>query len=200
MGAAQSFPSHLVGTAVDVEEIAAQLAQGRVGALAVGRAEAGPRALGHRSILSDPRTLAARELLNGLVKRREAFRPLAPVCLEDDVDAYFVRPGARAPLDAMLVPVMCRPRCHTELPSIVHRDGTARIQVVVDSDELIVRLLKAFKRLTGVGVLINTSFNGPGEPLVDDARDAFGAFLRLGLDFVVIGDHYISRSRYNDRQ
>jgi carbamoyltransferase len=182
----------LFGSRADPERIAALLAAGRVGALAVGRAEVGPRALGHRSILADPRSPAMRELLNGLVKRREAFRPLAPVCLAEDLDTYFVRPRATAPLDVMLVPVECRPGCVAELPSIVHRDGTARVQVVDDPDELIARVLVAFRSLTGAGVLINTSFNGPGEPLVDDERDAVQGFLRLGLDFVVVGDYLLT--------
>jgi carbamoyltransferase len=186
------------GLAVDPAQVATLLADERVGALAVGRAEVGPRALGHRSIVADARSLAMRERINGLVKRREAFRPLAPICLDADLDAYFVRPRATAPLDAMLVPVDCRPRCFEEIPAIVHRDGTARVQVVLDRDELVARVLLAYKELTGVGVLINTSFNGPGEPLVNSERDAVAAFLRLGLDFLVVGDHLLTRAAAAD--
>jgi carbamoyltransferase len=178
----------LIGCAASAETVAQLLARGSVGGVAVGRAEAGPRALGHRSILADARSISSREVINGLIKRREAFRPLAPICLEDEFDKYFVRPAARVPLDLMLFAVRCRPECRAILPAIVHSDGTARVQVASDPSEFVYGVLTAFREITGVGVLINTSFNCPGEPLVDTADHALRSFVRLGLDFVVIGD------------
>lgn len=180
---------------VEPEKIAGWLAEGNIGALAAGRAEAGPRALGNRSILACPRANAARDRINGLIKERQAFQPLAPLCLAEDLAVYFELPASEISLRYMNFALACTPATREQAPAVVHADGTARVQVVDDhSPPLLRAILTAYRRLTGVGLLINTSFNGRGEPLVNTAAEAFAAYKRLDLDFVVL-DRYLISSR-----
>jgi carbamoyltransferase len=180
---------------IDVELVGRFLADGFVGAVAVGRAEAGPRALGNRSILADPRRMACKERLNGLIKHRRAFQPLAPVCLREDVDTYFELPRAHVSLGYMGVGLRCTDRTVREAPAIVHADATARVQVVDEqATPLLAAVLRAFREATGVGLLVNTSFNGPGEPIVNTPAEALNAYKRLDLDFLVL-DRYLISSR-----
>ncbi len=176
------------------EEVAERLLSGCIGAVARGRAEAGPRALGNRSILADPRTIRSKERINGLIKLRKAFQPLAPLCLDRDLDRFFTRPRAEVDLSFMLHAVPCTEEAHRLLPAVVHADGTARVQEVTpESNAFLHELLTAVRERCGMGVLINTSFNGKGEPLVDTAEHAYRAFKRLDLDFLVLGDLWIER-------
>ena len=115
------------------------------------------------------------------------------MCLEEDFDRYFERFPTEVDLGYMLHSVPHKPLVAGRIPAVLHADGTARVQVVTDSTfPWLAGLLRAFKRLTGVGVLVNTSFNGKGEPLVNTAADAYSAYRRLGLDFVIIADYFIS--------
>jgi carbamoyltransferase len=171
-------------------ELARVIARGAIVGVLNGRSEIGPRALGGRSILGDPRSVATRERINRLLKRREPFRPLAPIVLRSQYDAYFSDNRFIDPF--MLKNARVRERCRLEAPAIVHVDATARVQVVDDDgDPLLVQVLTEFHHETGVGVLINTSFNRRGEPIVETPLDALDAFLGMGLDGLFVdGEFY----------
>lgn len=170
------------------------LCAGYIGAIARGRAEAGPRALGNRSIIADPRKLASKDRINGLIKKREAYRPLSPLCLTEHFNEYFVPLKASVNYDYMSFAVECRDICKQNFPSIVHADGTARVQLVSQEKfPFLHKLLKQFYIETGVGMLINTSFNGLNEPIVDNIDHVFSAFKNLDLDFLCLENFYVSR-------
>ncbi len=158
------------------EEVVNHLEAGKTVGLCVGKAESGPRALGHRSILADPRLPHVRDLVNQKVKRREWFRPFAPMVLEEDYDRYF-SPRVPSRYMSYVVDVTA-----PNLPGITHVDGTARPQVVTrNGDPVPRRLLEAWKARTGCGVLLNTSFNCQ-EPLVDTIEQARATWRRTELD------------------
>lgn len=155
------------------------IAGGKVVALYHGRSELGPRALGHRSILADPRDARIRTYINQHVKGRELFRPLAPVVLEEAASRFF---DIDRPVPFMQFAVDVLPACREVIPAVTHVDGTARLQTVSESqDPFLYRLLKAFEARTGVGVLLNTSFNGPGEPIVENPAEALACFKATGM-------------------
>ena len=177
----------------EFEQVAGFLSEGFIGGFATGRAEAGPRALGHRSILSDARTIRQKERINGLIKQRQPFQPLAPVCLEEDFDKFFQSTTARVTLNYMLYAIKCKPDALKQVPAIVHADETARVQLVNKiSNPFLFELLSAYKKLTGIGILINTSLNGKGEPIVNTLQEAYAAYRKLGLDFLVIDGFIVS--------
>jgi len=178
------------------EEIARRLAEGEVGAVAVGRFEWGPRALGARSILADARHPTMQRRVNESVKRREGFRPFAPSVLDEDLDRYFDRGrGAdRALLRGMQTVLPATELGRATLPAVVHQDGTARVHAVVEEDGLLHRVLVAFRARTGVGALLHTSMNMKDEPLVADASDALTFFLRSDVDFLVVGRALVTKS------
>jgi carbamoyltransferase len=161
------------------DRMLALLAGGRVLGLYQGAAEFGPRALGHRSILADPRRALMRDWINARVKQREWFRPLAPVVLEERAADWFDLPVA-SPFMQFAAPA--RPRMAERVPAIIHVDGTARLQTVgPDDDPLLRRLLQGFEAMTGVPVLLNTSFNGKDEPIVETPQEALASFRRMPL-------------------
>lgn len=163
------------------EALGRVLAEGAVVGLLNGGSEIGPRALGGRSVLADPRSAAAKERINRRIKHREPFRPLAPIVLAQHFDEYFGPPGAADPF--MLVVATATPECRRVAPAVVHVDGTSRVQVVrPDGDPFLLRLLSAFRAETGVPMLLNTSFNRRGEPIVETPEDAVAAYLEMGLD------------------
>jgi carbamoyltransferase len=132
-------------------------------------------------VLADPRRAAVKERINRRIKHREPFRPLAPIVLAKNFDEYFGPPGAADPF--MLIVATATPECRRVAPAVVHVDGTSRVQVVgPDGDPFLVRLLSAFHAETGVPMLLNTSFNRRGEPIVETPEDAVAAFLDMGLD------------------
>lgn len=171
-------------------EVAKSLAAGNVIGWFQGRMEIGPRALGNRSILADPRTIAMRDKVNR-VKGREMWRPLAPSVLAERVQDYF----ASVPPNAfMLFATQVNDITREVAPAIVHVDGSARPQPV--SRRLNPRfhdLISAFDRLTGVPILLNTSFNAAGEPIVCTPADAIRTFKATGLDMLVMGSHVVTR-------
>jgi len=170
--------------------VAARLAGGEIAGWFQGRMELGPRALGNRSILADPRTTEMRDKVNR-VKGRERWRPLAPSVLAERAGVWFfdVPPNA-----FMLFAVQGTSRAREEAPAIIHVDGSARPQPVTRSlNAPYYDLIAAFERLTGVPVLINTSFNAAGEPIVLSPADAIRTFLATGLDFLVLGSHIVTR-------
>jgi carbamoyltransferase len=178
------------------ERIASELAKGRLVFWYQGRMEWGPRALGNRSLLADPRREDMRALINSKVKLREPFRPFAPSVLAERASEYFV--SARpSPFMEMAVPV--RASAKGIIPAVTHVDGTARIQTVTrDSNPRYYDLLRAFDRLTGVPILLNTSFNVQ-EPIVCTPEDAVRSFLRTDVDWLVMGNLVASRPLQTNR-
>jgi carbamoyltransferase len=175
------------------EAVAEQLAQNRIVAWHQGRGEWGPRALGHRSLLADPRHPDNLERLNE-IKGREQFRPVAPMVLERRAAELFAGPS---PSPYMLFTHEVNPDWAERIPAAVHVDGTARIQTVDPAAEpLVARMLSAFERHTGVPVVINTSLNTAGRPMVEDPRDALECFGSAPIDFLAIGPFLVSRSRF----
>jgi carbamoyltransferase len=163
----------------------------RVLGLYQGGSEFGPRALGHRSILADPRHAHMREWINARVKQREWFRPLAPAVLEERASSWFDLPGP-SPFMQFAAPV--RPDVMAQVPAITHVDGTARLQTVgADDDPLMRNLLKGFEARTGVPILLNTSFNGKDEPIVETPREALAAFRRMPLHALAIPPFIVSK-------
>ena len=170
------------------------LAQGQVFGWFQGRSEFGPRALGNRSILADPRTAEMKDKLNKRVKHRQAFRPFAPVVLAERAQEIFECDGRESPF--MLLAERVRPEWRDRIPAIVHVDGTARLQTIrQDQNEPLYRLLKEFDALTGVPVLVNTSFNVKGEPIVETPEDAIHCFLTTGMDYLVLHDMLVGKKR-----
>jgi len=173
-----------------VEETAAALAEGAVVGWYQGRAEWGPRALGNRSILADPRRGDMREVLNLKIKRREPFRPFAPSVLEEHAGGWFATDHRDA---FMLTVAPLRAEKRDVVPAVVHVDGTGRLQSVSQrSNPRFWRLLAAFERRTGVPMLLNTSFN-ENEPIVNTPAQALSCFLRTRMDRLVLGDVVVER-------
>lgn len=172
-----------------VEAIAERLASGEVIGWFQGRMEFGPRALGNRSILADPRNPEMRDRINALVKKREAFRPFAPAVLESKARDHFA-------LDhpAPFMVETCQVVSALDLPAITHVDGSARPQTVDGTNPRFHRLLEAFERRTGCPVLLNTSFNMRGEPIVCSPVDALLCFIRSNLDCLVLEDFVLDRN------
>jgi carbamoyltransferase len=155
-----------------------------------GRSEYGPRALGHRSLLAHPGYAANQERMND-IKGREQFRPIAPMVLADRAADIFKGP---LPSPYMLFTHRVRPGWASRLPAVLHVDGTARIQTVDPADEpLVARMLEAFDRLTGIPVVVNTSLNTAGRPMVDDPRDALECFGSAPIDALALGPFLLRR-------
>lgn len=157
-----------------------------------GRAEFGPRALGARSIIADPRRADAKDLLNAKIKRRESFRPFAPSILKEYVQEYF-EVVDEVPFMEKVFPI--KKEKHSVIPAVTHADGTGRLQTV---DEKITpryyRLIEAFRKKTGVPILLNTSFN-ENEPIVNSPKDALECFLRTNMDMLVLENCVVERKQ-----
>ncbi len=173
-------------------ETARRLAAGQVIGWFQGRMEFGPRALGSRSILATPMKAEIKDIINAKVKYREAFRPFAPSCPLDAAPRYFeVEPGLESPFMLLVPPV--RPEMRAVIPAVTHADGSARLQTVrPDVSPLYHRLLVRFGEETGVPVLLNTSFNVRGEPIVCTPADAFACYRKTGIDALVIGSFIVT--------
>jgi predicted NodU family carbamoyl transferase len=177
-----------------VESTAALLAEGAVLGWAHGRSEYGPRALGNRSILADARPSENKERINSMVKKREAYRPFAPVVTAAAAETYFDIPETAANFDFMSFVVSVREDKRAELGAVTHVDGTARVQILDPrSNERFYKLVHRFGELTGVPVLLNTSFNNNAEPIVQSVHDAVTCFLTTELDYLVVEDFLIRR-------
>lgn len=149
-----------------------------------GQSEVGPRALGNRSILANPLNHKTKDIINSRIKHREAFRPFAPIVLQEKTHEYF---DIQHPTYYMLLvpPIIYDKR--SEIPSVCHVDGTGRVQSVTKEMNIpLYNLLSAFEQLTGTPVLLNTSFNDNGEPLVETPEDAIKCFLKIDLDCLVL--------------
>jgi carbamoyltransferase len=170
---------------------AERLAAGKIVGWFQGRMELGARALGNRSILADPRRPDMREIINTRIKAREEFRPFAPSIIEEAVDDYFVG-AVPDPFMVQVYPV--RPEKRAVIPAVTHVDGSGRLQTASrQSNPLYWQLLKAFEKLTGIPVLLNTSFN-ENEPIVHTPAQAVNCFLRTGMDALVMGQFVIERA------
>ncbi|MGW3729155.1 carbamoyltransferase family protein [Streptomyces sp. NPDC000851] len=173
------------------EFLADQLAQGRIVGLFQGRVEAGPRALGNRSILASPLSEGVVDRLNATVKFREPFRPFAPVVPEERAGEYFTL-GQAAPFMSMASRVTAKAR--EQIPAIVHANGTARVQTVrPDQNPLLHAVLDAFARRTGVPVLINTSLNIKGKPICGTPEMALDCLTGSGLDALLLEDWWVTK-------
>jgi carbamoyltransferase len=174
-------------------ETARLLSEGNVFGWFQGGSEFGPRALGNRSILADPRTAGMKDKLNKRVKHRQAFRPFAPVVLAERAHEIF-ESNRESPF--MLLADRVRPEWRDRIPAVVHVDGTARVQTIrQDQNERLYRLLKEFDAITGVPLLLNTSFNVKGEPIVETPEDAIQCFLTTGIDYLVLHDLLVEKKR-----
>lgn len=176
----------------EVSKRAAQdIADGLVVGWFQGRMEFGPRALGNRSIVVDPRRAEMKEILNDRIKKREPFRPFAPSVLEEHTADYFEQSH---PAPTMLMVYQVREERRGEIPAVTHVDGSGRLQTV--SREVNARyyeLISAFKTLTGVPVVLNTSFN-ENEPIVCTPRHAIDCFLKTRMDVLYVGNHSVRRT------
>lgn len=171
--------------------VAEMLEAGDIVALYQGRAEFGPRALGNRSILTDPRPARMKDVLNARVKRREAFRPFAPAVLAERRREFFT--GSH-PSPFMLLVEDVQPDKRDQLQAITHVDGTARVQDVErDLNPLYYDIIAAFGRRTGVPVVLNTSFNVRGEPIINTPGEAVRGFLNMDMDALVLGTHLLRK-------
>jgi carbamoyltransferase len=162
------------------------LARGLVIGWVQGRSEFGPRALGNRSILADPRPLENKRIINAMVKKREDYRPFAPSVIEERLEDYFDVPNGteRVPFMTIVLPVREAARSH--LAAVTHVDGSARVQSVSrEHNPRYHALIEAFGRVTGFPIVLNTSFNNNAEPIVDSVDDAVAAFLTTGIQRIV---------------
>ncbi|MHC5037095.1 MAG: carbamoyltransferase family protein, partial [Planctomycetota bacterium] len=164
------------------------IADGKVVGWVQNRMEVGPRALGARSLLADPRHPSMRDRVNR-IKGREPWRPLAPTILACDAPTFL---RERTPSPFMLFAFTATPTARDKIPAVVHVDGTVRAQVLEPGENpKFHSLLTRFKELTGVGAVLNTSFNAQGEPIVCSPRDALQTFFSMGIDALVLQDYFI---------
>jgi carbamoyltransferase len=181
---------HLVERTVDA------LASGRVVGWFNGRFEWGPRALGNRSILADPRRAEMKDIVNTKIKFREPYRPFAPSVLVEEAERFFCLPDAKRhyPARFMLYVVPVKDGARDQVPAITHVDGSARLQTVDrELNPRYYRLIEAFGQQTGTPVLLNTSFNLKGEPIVSSPADALSTFSRSGMDLLVLNDWIVRK-------
>ncbi len=174
-----------------------RLQEGKVIGWFQGRFEWGPRALGHRSILADPRRGDMKDIVNVKIKFREPFRPFAPSVLAEQTEDYFVLSDAARhyPGRFMLYVVDVREDKRHLIPAVTHVDGTGRLQTVHQGvSPRYYRLIDTFGKATGVPILLNTSFNLKGEPIVNTPHEAFNTFSLSGMDVLVLGDHVIEKT------
>lgn len=182
-----------------VEMVAEYLNKAKVIGWMQGRFEWGPRALGNRSILADPRSKKMKDIVNRKIKFREAFRPFAPVCTVEDATKYFaVGTYANAyPFKFMLYVAPVKKEHQGHLGAITHQDGTARPQFIdKKSNQRYYNLIRHFGSLSGVNVLLNTSFNLKGEPIVNTSKEAFSTFQRSGIDLLVLNNCIVTKKKY----
>ncbi|MES0039704.1 carbamoyltransferase [Mesorhizobium sp. M0046] len=179
----------------DVASSAADwIANGAVIGWVQGRSEFGPRALGNRSILADPRPAANKDRINAMVKKREGYRPFAPSVLEEDASEFFDLPDGKREFPFMNFVVRVRDSKRALLGAITHVDGTARLQTVSrNANPAYWEVINAFKKRTGTPILLNTSFNNNAEPIVDSVADAIATFLTTELDGLVVGPFLVKK-------
>ena len=178
-----------------IERVARDLAEGRIIGWMDGALELGPRALGHRSILAAPHSIQTRDRINRDIKHREQFRPFAPVVPIEVAERYFeMPPGGRRLARFMSGVFPVRPEWREKLAAVTHVDGTARVQTLERAmAPRLYALLEAYGRRSGIPVLLNTSFNLSGEPIVNRAIEGYLTFRRGGIDVLVAGQTRVTK-------
>jgi natural product biosynthesis luciferase-like monooxygenase protein len=184
------------------KEVARRITEGQIIGWFQGRMEFGPRALGSRSILADPRDPGMRDRINALVKKREAFRPFAPVVTEEAAARIFeIQPGDESACAHMLYVTHVKPAWRDKLPATTHVDGSARVQTVNrEQNPRLWDLLQEFQRSSGIPVLLNTSFNVRGQPMVCTPQEAIETFAIAKLDVLVLGETMLVRRGEREKE
>lgn len=207
---AHSIPYRRLDSDTLAAQVADGLAQGKIAGWFQGRMEFGPRALGARSIIGDPRNPDMQSAMNLKIKFRESFRPFAPAVLAEDAKDYFDLPQ-ESPYMLVVSQVAAAQRLEAQdggasgldllkvrrstIPAVTHVDHSARVQTVTGhSNPAYHRLLTAFKSLTGCPVLVNTSFNVRGEPIVNSPQEAYTCFMRTDIDMLALGNFLLEKS------
>jgi carbamoyltransferase len=189
---ASGFKLRMCSNDSELVELASELiASGQVTGWYQGRSEWGPRALGNRSILANPAIATMKDTINAKIKRRESFRPFAPSVLKEMVSTYFEQT-----LDSPFMQhvVRIKPEWRDRLPAVTHVDGTGRLQTVdSQSNPLYHNLISAFYKKTGIGMVLNTSFN-ENEPVVDTPQQAVDCFSRTDMDALCLGRYVLTKS------
>lgn len=199
-----------------IKVVASKISEGNVVGWFQGRMEFGPRALGNRSILGDARNPEMQKKMNLKIKYREGFRPFAPTVLEEDIQEYFVL-DKPSPYMLLVIPVkkerlISLPgdynkmelydrlyHIRSDIPAVTHIDYSARIQSVnKETNPSYWKLINEFKKQTGYGVIVNTSFNVRGEPIVCTPDDGFRCFMRTEMDYLVIGNYLFDKNQQKD--
>jgi carbamoyltransferase len=181
---------HVKKMADPFAETAALLADGAVAGWVQGRTEYGPRALGNRSIIADPRLAKHKDTINAMIKKREGYRPFAPSVLLERAGEFFETPPDQPQFPFMSSVLQVQEKWRETLGAITHVDGSARLQTVSrDTNPRYYALIEAFGKQTGVPMLLNTSFNNNVEPIVNTADEAVVCFLTSGLNYLVVGDY-----------
>jgi len=179
------------GKKYNLQEVAGLIREGKIIGVVRGRSECGPRALGNRSIICDPSFPNMKDILNSKVKHREWYRPFAPMVLQEDAKEYFAWDDAQAP--NMSFACLVKSREQERLSSITHADYTARIQTINQKDNpWYYDLLKEMKS-TGPSVILNTSFNILGKPILNSIEDAFYVLDNTELDYLIVEDYIFSK-------
>ena len=174
--------------------VAKAVAEGKVVGWFQGRMEWGPRALGNRSIICDPRRADMKRILNAKIKRRESFRPFAPSVLDSAVDEWFEEDDA-VPFMTQIFQI--REEKRSQIPAVTHVDGSGRLQTVYQhTNPLFYGLIQAFRDITGIPLVLNTSFN-ENEPVVCRPEEALDCFVRTNMDLLVMGNRIVQRAEVN---
>lgn len=197
-----------------IKKIVECLMDNKVVGIARDRMEFGPRALGHRSILANAQNIETQKNLNLKVKKRESFRPFAPIVLKEDakdyfeindespymLSTYFVKEEKRLKQNVNLKGLELLNQKRSDIPAVTHIDYSARVQTVdKNRNTFIYNLLKEYKKQTGCSVLVNTSFNVRGEPIINNEIDAFMCFMNTDIDYVVIGNRFFSKDKQDTK-
>jgi carbamoyltransferase len=179
-----------------LDRVVGQLTSGKVIGWSQGRFEWGPRALGNRSIIADPRNPNMKDIVNAKIKFREPYRPFAPSVLAESAEKYFDLPNAthHSPARYMQFVVPVKEKEKATLPAITHVDGTGRLQTVFkEQSPRYYKLIERFGQATGVPVILNTSFNLKGEPIVNTPANAFNTFSKSEMDALVLGNFIVDK-------
>jgi carbamoyltransferase len=176
------------------DETAQLMADGAVIGWVQGRTEYGPRALGNRSIIADPRLASHKDTINAMIKKREAYRPFAPSVPDSAVQDFFDIPDTQRSFPFMSCVLPVREQWRERLGAITHVDGSARLQTVSRAaNPRYYQLIEAFGRKTGVPMLLNTSFNNNVEPIVNTVDEAVTCYITSGLNYLVAGDYLVTK-------
>lgn len=184
---------HVIHSFHKYKQAAEAISKGKIIAWFQGRSECGPRALGNRSILADARNKDMKDIVNQRIKFREAFRPFAPSVLYEYQQEYFDL-DIPSPYMLMIADVLDDKR--DNIPSVVHVDGTGRLQSVIkEINPVYYKLIETFYQITGIPVILNTSFNINKEPIVESPEDALNCFLNTDLDELYMEDYIITKNK-----